>query len=112
MSFKRFEADDITISADSITAPVWSTQAVTLSTFFTSSAQYTSNNQYYVDVYQTGSDVTGAAVQFSISYADKPGSGSALYNSAVNGKSPSSTTYGQYIEQDIKKSYYQEHSRL
>ena len=96
MSFKRFEADDITISADSITAPVWSTQAVTLSTFFTSSAQYTSNNQYYVDVYQTGSDVTGAAVQFSISYANSTGGGTTLLNSGVSGKSPSSIIYGQY----------------
>jgi len=96
MSFKRFETDDIAISADSITAPVWSTNAPTLSTFFTSSGQYTANNQYFVDVYQTTYTDNNAAVQFSISYADKPGSGSALYNSAVNGKSPSSTTYGQY----------------
>lgn len=96
MSFKRFETDDIAISADSITAPVWSTNAPTLSTFFTSSGQYTANNQYFVDVYQTTHTDNDAAVQFSISYADKPGSGSALYNSVVNGKSPSSTIYGQY----------------
>lgn len=96
MSFKRFETDDITISADAITAPVWSTGAVTLSTFFTSSAQYTSNNQYYVEVYNTGSALSNAAVQFSIAYANKQGSGSLLYNSAVDGRSPSSTTFGQY----------------
>ena len=96
MSFKRFEADDIAISAESITAPVWSTGNPTLATFFTSSAQYTSNNQYYVDIYQTGSDETNAAVQFSISYANKVGSGSVLLNSAVDGKSPSSIIYGQY----------------
>ena len=96
MSFKRFETDDIAISAESITAPVWSTGAPTLSTFFTSSAQYTSNNQYYVDVYQTGSALPNAAVQFSISYANRVGSGSVLLNSAVDGKSPSSILYGQY----------------
>ena len=96
MSFKRFELDDITVSADSITAPVWSTGAVTLSTFYTASAQYTSNNQYYVDVYNTGSALNNAAVQFSIAYGNKAGSGSLLYNAAVDGKSPSSTTYGQY----------------
>lgn len=96
MSFKRFETDDIAISAEAITAPVWSTGAPTLNTFFTASAQYTSNNQYYVDVYQTGSNLTNAAVQFSISYANKAGSGSLLLNSAVNGKSPSSIIYGQY----------------
>ena len=96
MSFKRFDLEDIAISADAITAPVWSTGEVTLSTFFTSSAQYTSNNQYYVDVYNTGSALTDAHVQFSIAYANKVGSGSLLYNADVDGKSPSSTTYGQY----------------
>jgi len=96
MSFKRFETDDIAISAESITAPVWSTGGVTLSTFFTSSAQYTSNNQYYVDVYNTGSDNTNAAVQFSISYANSTGGGTTLLNSGVAGKSPSSIIYGQY----------------
>jgi hypothetical protein len=88
MSFKRFDAEDLVISADSITAPVWSTGAPTLSTFFTSSTQYATNNQYYVEVYQTGSDLDGAAVQFSLAYADKLGSGSLLYNGDVAGKSP------------------------
>lgn len=96
MSFKRFEADDLTISAEAITAPIWSTGDVTLSTFFTSSGQYAANSQYYVDVYNTGSDETTANIQFSIAYANKLGSGSLLYNSAVDGRSPSSTTYGQY----------------
>ena len=96
MSFKRFETDDIAISAEAITAPVWSTGAPTLNTFYTSSGQYSLNNQYYVDIYQTGSNQTNAAVQFSISYANKAGSGALLLNSAVNGKSPSSIIYGQY----------------
>ena len=96
MSFKRFETDDIAISAEAITAPVWSTGAPTLTSFYTSSAQYTSNNQYYVDIYQTGSNQTNAEVQFSISYANKVGSGSILLNSSVDGKSPSSIVYGQY----------------
>ena len=96
MSFKRFDAEDLTISAESITAPVWSTGAPSLSTFVTSSVQYSSNNQFYIDVYQTSSAAIGAEVQFSISYADKPGSGSIYYNTNVVGKSPTATTYGQY----------------
>jgi len=97
MSFKRFEAEDLTISAESITAPVWSTGAPTLSTFFTSSTQYNTNNEYYVDVYQTDpATATDSEVQFTLSYANKQGSGSLLYNPAVDGKSPSSTIYGQY----------------
>ena len=96
MSYKRFEAEDLTISADSITAPVWSTGAPTLTSFETSSIQYGLNNQYYIDVYHTSSTSTETEVQFSIAYADKPGSGSLFYNNNVNGKSPTSTTYGQY----------------
>ena len=47
-------------------------------------------------MYQTASTETSAAVQFDIAYADEVGSGSLLYNSLVDGKSPSSTIYGQY----------------
>ena len=96
MSFKRFDAEDIAISADSITAPVWSTGAPTLTTFEKSSVQYAAKNQYHVNVFQTTYTDADAEVQFDISYADKAGSGTTLYNPSVAGKSPSSTIYGQY----------------
>lgn len=97
MSFKRFEADDLVVSAEPVSAPVWSTGTPILTAFFTSSTQpATTSGNYYLDVYQTGSTVDGAAVQFAIAYADVVGSGSSPYNSAVTGKSPSSTVYGQY----------------
>ena len=97
MSFKRFDTEDIVVSAEAVTAPVWSTDAPTLSTFYTSSNQEAaSSGDYYLDVYQTGSALTDAAVQFAIAYGDKVGSGSAYYNGSVAGKSPSSTIYGQY----------------
>ena len=96
MSFKRFDAEDIAISADSITAPVWSTGAPTLTTFEKSSVQYAAKNQYHVNVFQTTYTDADAEVQFDISYADKAGSGTTLYNPSVAGKSPSSTIFGQY----------------
>ncbi len=97
MSFKRFEADDLVVSAEPVSAPVWSTGTPILTTFFTSSTQpSTTSGNYYLDVYQTGSTIDGATIQFAIAYADVVGSGSSPYNSAVTGKSPSSTTYGQY----------------
>lgn len=97
MSFKRFEADDLVVSAEPVSAPVWSTGTPILTTFFTSSTQPgTTSGNYYLDVYQTGSTLDGSTVQFSIAYADVKGSGSNAYNSAVVGKSPSSTIYGQY----------------
>ena len=96
MSFKRFDAEDIAIGADAITAPVWSTGAPTLSTFKTSSIQYASKNQYHVNVFQSTYTDPDAEVQFDITYADKLGRGTTLYNPSVPGKSPSSAIYGQY----------------
>ena len=97
MSFKRFEADDLVVSAEPVSAPVWSTGTPVLTTFFTSSTQPgTTSGNYYLDVYQTGSTLDGATVQFAIAYADAIGSGSNPYNNAVVSKSPSSTIYGQF----------------
>ena len=97
MSFKRFDPQDIVISAESVTAPVWSNSVIELTTFFTSSAQVAgASGQYYYNIYQTASDDTTAAVQFSVAYGDIVGSGSLHFNLAVTGASPSKTIYGQY----------------
>ena len=97
MSFKRLEAEDFLVSADSITATLWSTNTPTLTTFFTSSAQEASaTGDYYLNVYNTGSTLSDARVQFAAAYADQLGSGSVLYNSGIDGKSPTSTLFGQY----------------
>jgi len=95
MSFKRLDPEDFLVSVDSVTATAWSTNSPTLSTFFTSSVAST-NDSYYKNVYQTASTVSGSAVQFAIAYGNKQGSGSALFNDAVTGSSPTRTVYGQY----------------
>lgn len=97
MSYKRFDLEDVVVSAESVTAPVWSGDETTLTSFFTSSTQIGGTSaDYYYDVYQTASTLDTARVQFSIAYADKKGSGSLYFNPNVAGKSPSSTVYGQY----------------
>ena len=97
MSFKRLEADDFVISSDSISATLWSGDTATLTTFHTSSTQEAGlSGDYYLNVYQTASDDSSAAVQFAIAYGNSNGSGSLVYNTDVNGKSPTSTIYGQY----------------
>jgi len=97
MSFKQLEADDFVVSADSISATLFSGGVPTLTTFFTSSTQEAgSSGDYYLNVYQTGSTEDTAAVQFAITYGNSEGSGSLVYNTAVDGKSPTSTIYGQY----------------
>jgi hypothetical protein len=97
MSFKQFDNEDVIVSADSISSTVWSTDTYELSTFFTSSTQEAaSSGDYYLNVFQTGSDLSNSATQFSIAYAHKDGLGSSPYNSSVAGKSPTATVYGQY----------------
>lgn len=97
MSFKRFDLEDVVVSAESVTTPLWSGDSTTLTTFFTSSTQIGGTSaDYYYDIYQAEATSDEARVQFSIAYADKKGSGSLDYNNAVPGKSPSSTIYGQF----------------
>ena len=97
MSFKRFDQEDVVVSAESVTTPLWTGDINTLTSFYTSSTQIGGTSaDYYYDVYQTSSVLDTARVQFSLAYADKKGSGSLLYNANVDGKSPSSTIYGQY----------------
>jgi hypothetical protein len=99
MSFTQLAPSDFVISSDSITAPAWSSNQPTLTTFFTASAVSSSainQGAFYLNVYQTASNVNGAAVQFAIAYGNAQGSGSQWYNSLVPGVSPTLTTYSQY----------------
>jgi hypothetical protein len=97
MSFKRLDTEDFILSADSITAALWTTNSPTLTTFFTSSTQEAATSgDYYLSVYQTSSILSGSEVQFDIVYGNKIGSGSALYNTLVPENSPTKTIYGQY----------------
>ena len=97
MSFKRLDPQDFVVSADSITSTLWSGAAPTLTEFFTSSTQEAgSSGDYYLSIYQTASGDSTAAVQFNIAYGNKYGSGSIAYNAGIEGKSPTSTIYGQY----------------
>ena len=90
-------AGDVVVSTDSITAPMWSNNDPTLTTFYTSSTQVTSNVQeYYTSVYQTASTEVSAEIQFDIAYGDQVGSGSQFLNSLVTGSTPTRTNYGQY----------------
>jgi hypothetical protein len=99
MSFKRLDPEDISISAESVVAPAWSGQAPTLTAFFTSSTQVgVGAGNYYYDVYQADPQVTnnGSAVQFSVAYGNRLGSGSSLISNDVSSSSNSSVIYGQY----------------
>lgn len=92
MSFTALETTDFVVSAESVTAPAWSSNIPTLSTFFTSSV----SSSYYLDVYNTGSNLINSAIQFSIAYGDILGSGSAPINNLIPDNTPTRITYGQY----------------
>jgi hypothetical protein len=97
MSFKTLTSEDFLISSDTISATLWTGGTPTLSTFFTSSTQEASSaGNYYINVYQTGSTLPNAEIQFAIAYGNKNGSGSVFYNSQITGSTPTRTIYGQY----------------
>ena len=95
MSFKRLDQEDISISAEAITAPLWSTGISTLTTFATSSNQTAGpTGDYYYKVFSDNNTFLNS--EFSITFGDKNGGGALQYNTNVQGKSPSSTIYGQF----------------
>jgi len=100
MAFKRLEQEDISISAESVVAPLWSTDTKYLTTFFTSSAQVASNTgNFFYQTYNldpTAGSSEVPRIQFDLAYGNKQGSGSAPYDNGVVGKTPTSTTFGQY----------------
>ena len=99
MSFTSLDPSDFVISTDSITAPAWSSNVPTLSTFYTSTpaqAASITQNAFYLNVFQAPVGCTSASIQFAIAYGDARGSGSLPYNPLVPGVSPSLTTYNQY----------------
>ena len=97
MSYKRFDADDVLVSIESVTTSAWSNNVTTLSSFYTSSTQYNSTSgDFYVNVFNQDPSGSGEEIQFTVGYANKNGAGTLLYNSSVSGKSPSDTVYGQY----------------
>ena len=52
MSYKRFDQEDVVVSAESISTPVWTGDVTTLETFFTSSTQIGATSaDYYYDIY-------------------------------------------------------------
>jgi hypothetical protein len=96
-TFITLDPADFVVSSDAITATLWSGGSPTLSTFYTSSTQEAgSSGNFYLNVYQTASTDSNAAIQFAIAYGNGQGSGSAVYNTAVNGLSPTNTVFGQW----------------
>ena len=99
MSYTRLNPSDFVISTDSVTAPAWSSNVPTLTTFYRATppqATSITQNAFYTNVYQAPVGSTSASIQFAIAYGHQKGSGSLPYNTLVTGVTPSLTTYNQY----------------
>jgi hypothetical protein len=95
MSFTKLDATDFVISSDAVTAPAWSSNVPTLTTFYTGSTGAPTSS-YFVDVYNADSSNINAAVQFSIVYGHVYGTASVPLNSLVPTITPTRINYGQY----------------
>jgi hypothetical protein len=99
--FTPLYVDDILTDQEQvISEAVWSTGEGALVSYYTSSVQFVtqSSGKYYVDVYQADpiTDVS-AAVQFSIAYGNRFGSGSKDYdNTDSTSLTPSRGVYTQF----------------
>lgn len=91
--FTRFDVttDVIKNQITKVTSGLFSSNAGSLSTFYTSSLQTTGSKQYYYEVWNTGSN---GEAQFSIAYGNKVGSGSSAAGTLND--SPSRAVYSQH----------------
>lgn len=95
-TYTKFETvnDIIANQTETVTAGLWSANLASLSTYFTSSTQTTSQRRYYIDVYQANPSADGSSVQYSLAFGHALGSGSDSQGQLND--SPSKAIYSQY----------------
>ena len=95
-TFSRFNMSEDVLQQQTeiVTGGVWSSGDASLTTFFSSSAQTTSQRRYYVEVYDDIPSAEGSAAQFSLAYGHAFGSGSDSQGQLND--SPSRAIYSQY----------------
>lgn len=95
--YKIFSPDDIVQgNATKVTTGLWSGDAGSLESVFTSSVQFGASGEYYVDVYQSSSTDDNAEIQFSIAYGHISGAGAPTLNDIDSAKLSTQAIYGQY----------------
>jgi hypothetical protein len=101
-TFTKFDtvSDIISNQTEIVTAGLWSDNVASLTTFFTSSTQTTSQRSYYVDTYHKATTQTGSAVQFALAFGHALGSGSDSQGQLND--SPSKAIYSQYRQLLLK----------
>lgn len=98
MAYNTLSSEDVVLSSEAVTTPMWSNGTSTLSGFYTSSIQEMGlSGDYYLDIYEVDPGInTGSVVEFACTFADKYGRGAAPYDEQVPENTPSRTIFGQY----------------
>jgi hypothetical protein len=99
--YKRFgEFDKVNAKTEVVTTGLWSGDAGSLTTFFTSSTQATNTNKsgyYYYNAYSVNPETDSTAeVQFAVAYGHVDGSGSITLSNDDNSLLATKATYAQY----------------
>jgi len=100
--YKKFNTTDIvTAKNEIVTTGLWSNGSGSLTTFYTGSSTSiagmsgSSTSNYYYNVYASA-NTDSSAVEFSVAYGHKYGSGSATYTNNPNTTFATKATYFQY----------------
>jgi len=94
--YSRFDSatDVVGNVKEAVSSGIWSDGTGTLSTFHTGSTQSGSTARYFLDVSNLTLGTSGSAVQFSLAYGHRQGSGSQI----VNVDKPTKAIYSQYAQ--------------
>lgn len=94
-TYTRFaDTDIVNNSTEVVTGTLWSTGLASLITHFSSSAQTTTQRQYYVDVANSLPGSADSVIQYSVAYGHRLGSGSDSLGQLND--SPSRAIFSQY----------------
>ena len=96
MAYKNFTGEDVSSDIGIVTSGVFQDGASSITTFYSSSTQYTNTGDYNVDVYRYDpTNNASASVQFGIVYGHREGSGS-LGTKGVTGDRTTAASFGQF----------------
>ena len=96
--YKKFGSiDKVTNRTEVVTSGIWSGDAGSLTTLYTSSAQSSSaSGKYYLDVYNENATSSSAEVQFSIAYGHISGGGAPTLDQTDSSTLPTKAIYSQF----------------
>jgi len=94
--YRNFTNNDTSTDIGIVTSGVWQDGASNISTFYTSSTQYTNTGDYNIDIYRYNpANNVSASVQFGVVYGHKEGSGS-LGTKGATGDRTTAAIFGQF----------------